>query len=141
MAKNNRGVVTEEQTTVLVSQIGDPAKLSFLDSLKEEGEYSIILVDLSTSVGIRTYETLKNSPDKFAVVLEDDHSGRHSVYVVMRYVRKTECRLEDLIPELKFLLGSGSPKSSKKSPAKKKAGKKKAGKKKATRKKVGFHAH
>ena len=119
MAKNNRGVVTEEQTTVLVSQIGDPAKLSFLDSLKEEGEYSIILVDLSTSVGIRTYETLKNSPDKFAVVLEDDHSGRHSVYVVMRYVRKTECRLEDLVPELKTLLAQGSQPSSRKLPGKK----------------------
>ena len=137
MAKNNRGVVTKEQTTVLVNQIGDPSKMSFLDNLKEEGEFSIILIDLSTSVGIKTYEVLKNTPDKFSVVLEEDHSGRHSVYVVLRYVRKTECRLEDLVPELKMLLGTGSSPKSKKSP-KKKAAKRGTKKKKAERK-VGFH--
>lgn len=137
--KNNRGVITEEQTTVLVSQIGDPSKMSFLDNLRDEGEYSIILIDLSTNVGIRAYEVLKNTPDRFQVVLEDDHSGRHSVYVVVRYVRKTECRLEDLVPELKALLATPSPMKSKKSPPKaprKKATKKK--KKKAAAAKIGF---
>lgn len=132
--KNNKGVINAEQTTVLVNQIGDPSSLAFLDGLKEEGEFSIILVDLSTKVGIKTYEVLKNTPDKFAVVLEEDHSGRHSVYVVMRYVRKTECRLEDLVPELKTLLAQGSQPSSRKLPGKKKAAKKKV------HKRVGFHA-
>lgn len=131
MGRNN---ITKEQTTVLINQIGDPSRLSFLDGLKEDGEYSIVLIDLTTNVGIKTYEVLKNTPDKFSVVLEEDHSGRNSVYVVIRYVRKTECRLEDLIPELRLLLAPGSPLKSKKSPGKKKAG----GKKKE--KVVGFHA-
>ena len=141
MGGKNRGAITASETTVLVNQIGDPSKMSFLDNLKDEGEFSIILIDLMTNVGLRTYEILKNTPDKFSVVLEDDHSGRHSVYVVIRYVRKTECRLEDLVPELKMLLAVPSLPKLKKSPGKKKARKKAVGKKKARKKagaKLGF---
>lgn len=136
MGGNNKGVISTSQTAVLVSEIGAPAPFAGLDALRDEGEYSIILVDLSTKVGIRTYEVLKNTPDKFTVVLEDDHSGRHSVYVVLRYVRKTECRLEDLVPELTTLLAQGSQPKSSRSP-RKKGGKKKAAKKKAPGK-IGF---
>ena len=132
---SNRGVVTTEQTTVLVGQIGDPSKMAFLDNLKEDGEYSIVLLDLSSGAGVRAYEALKNSPDKFVVVLEDDHAGRNSVYVVVRYVRKTECRLEDMVPELRYLLGLALPPKSKKSRAKKSVTRKPAAKKKSGKKK------
>jgi hypothetical protein len=91
--KNNRSKITGAETTVLVSQLADPSFLNLRLNEPEgtEGVKSIRLLDLSNPEHLQIYEKLHNSPDDFEVLDEVEHAGRYTVYVTLRYIRKSTC--------------------------------------------------
>lgn len=119
--KNNRAKVNQADTTVVLSQLGDPPLLPIVEELTTEGERSIILLNLSDPEDIEIYEQLYNSPDDFEVLDEDRYGGRYTVFVVVSYIRKGQCKIK--LPE---------------SPAPKGSGKKKKGSGKKKEPKIGF---
>jgi hypothetical protein len=112
--KNNRAKINGNDTTVLLSQLGDPPMLPELEDLSTQGERSIVLLDLTNPEHIATYEQLYNSPEDFEVLDEDRYGGRYTVFVVVSYIRKGQCRIE--IPDSSAPAPKGRKKSAKKGP-------------------------
>ena len=82
---------------MIVSQLSDPPLLPFIDDLSTEGERSIVLLDLTDEEHVLLYEQLYNSPDDFEVLDEDRYGGRYTVFVVVSYIRKGQCKIN--LPE------------------------------------------
>ncbi len=126
--KNNRSSVTVESTAKLLTQIGDPSLIRLQQDFGTEGTRSIILLDLHDKDDIELYERLHNNSEHYEVLDEVEHSGRYTVFVTLRYIRKIPWPKDD-----KPLVSSaGSSKKSKKSRGRKKA------KAKAKAKEIGF---
>jgi hypothetical protein len=85
--KNNHSSISMSETATLLSHISDPIFSKQLEHLAPKGDIRIVLLDLSRTHDVELHQKLYNTTD-FDVISEGEHSGRYSVFVVVRY-RKT----------------------------------------------------
>lgn len=85
MPMNNRTSVPSEGTSTLVGQLSEPLYEGQLASLVKKSPLSIALLDLSRTHDVELYNRLFNSGD-FDVLSDSEHSTRHAVVVVIRYL-------------------------------------------------------
>lgn len=90
--KNNHATVSLGDTATLISQVSEPLFTGQLAHLTTKGLIMAVLLDLSRSHDLELYKRLYNSGD-FEVLSETEHSGRYSVFAVIRYRQLKEAPL------------------------------------------------
>lgn len=118
--KNNRGMINSADAEKLVTSIGDPSLIGSFHDFATEGTRSIILLDLADPNDIKIYDEISNNTEDYEVLDEVEHHGRYTVFITMRFVRKTPWPPEGRpVSSLHLPKNSGkSPKGKSKAPKK-----------------------